>query len=138
MCQPVRARLARSSKPEPAPLGVNKDFWDSLGADERQIIETSAAAENGYSISEFNARNTAALETLIHRHGVLVKKFDDNILQSLGRISGEVMAEIRDRDPLTRRVYDSFIGFRRAAVRWGELSERGYLNARSLKFRYGN
>lgn len=119
-------------------LGINKEFWDSLSSEERQIIATSAAAENSFSISEFNARNTTALETLIHQHGVQVRKFDDTILQALGKISGEVMAEISEKDPLTRRVYDSFINFRRAAVRWGELSERGYLNARSLKFRYGN
>lgn len=119
-------------------LGINKEFWNSLSAEERQVIATSAAAENTYSISEFNARNTAALEALIRQHGVEVRKFDDAILQALGRISGEVMAEISRRDPLTRRVYDSFMNFRRAAVRWGELSERGYLNARSLKFPYGN
>ena len=118
-------------------LGVNKEFWDSLSAEERQIIATSAAAENSFSISEFNARNTAALETLIQQHGVEVQKFDDAILQALGKISGEVMGEISHHDPLTRQVYDSFMNFRRAAVRWGELSERGYLNARSLKFQYG-
>jgi TRAP-type mannitol/chloroaromatic compound transport system substrate-binding protein len=53
-------------------------------------------------------------------------------------MSGEVLAEIRQHDPLTQRVYDSFMNFRRSAVRWGELSERGYLNARSLKFQYGS
>jgi TRAP-type mannitol/chloroaromatic compound transport system substrate-binding protein len=118
-------------------LGINKEFWESLSAEERQIITTSAAAENSFSVSEFNARNTKALEILIRQHGGDVKKFDDAILQALGRVSGEVMAEISQRDPLTRQVYESFISFRRSAVRWGELSERGYLNARSLKFPYG-
>jgi TRAP-type mannitol/chloroaromatic compound transport system substrate-binding protein len=119
-------------------LGVNKKFWESLSAEERQIIETAAAAENSFSISDFNARNTSALETLIEQHGVHVQKFDDTILQTLGNMSGEVLAEIRQHDPLTQRVYDSFMNFRRSAVRWGELSERGYLNARSLKFQYGS
>ena len=89
-------------------------------------------------MADFNARNTTALKTLIEQYGVNVQKFDDSILQALGKISGEVVAEISQNDPLTRRVYDSFIKFRRAAVLWGELSERGYLNARSLKFQYGN
>jgi TRAP-type mannitol/chloroaromatic compound transport system substrate-binding protein len=118
-------------------LGINKAFWDSLSAEERQIITTSAAAENILSISEFNARNIAALETLIEQHGVQVQKFDDAILQALGKVSGEVLAESKGHDQITRRVYESFIKFRRSAVRWGELSERGYLNARSLKFEYG-
>jgi hypothetical protein len=34
-------------------------------------------------------------------------------------------------------VYDSFMTFRSAAVRWGDISERSYLNARALKFQYG-
>jgi TRAP-type mannitol/chloroaromatic compound transport system substrate-binding protein len=119
-------------------LGINKGFWDSLSAEERQIIATAAAAENSFSIADFNARNTSALETLIKQHGVQVQKFDDAILQALGKISGDVMAEISQHDPLTRQVYDSFMKFRQAAVRWGELSELGYLNARSLKFQYGS
>jgi TRAP-type mannitol/chloroaromatic compound transport system substrate-binding protein len=41
-------------------------------------------------------------------------------------------------DPLTRQVYESFLSFRRTAIRWGELSERAYLNARSLPFPYAD
>jgi TRAP-type mannitol/chloroaromatic compound transport system substrate-binding protein len=119
-------------------LGINKKLWESLSAEERQLISMAAATENCLSVADFNARNTAALKTLIDEHGVNIQKFDDAILQQLGRISGEVLADVSQKDPLTRRVYDSFIEFRREAVRWGELSERGYLNARSLKFRYGN
>jgi TRAP-type mannitol/chloroaromatic compound transport system substrate-binding protein len=119
-------------------LGINKDFWNSLSDEDRQVITTSAAAENCFSASDFNARNTAALRTMVERHDVKVQKFTDEILQALGEISGDVMAEISQKDPLTRRIYDSFIEFRRAAVLWGELSERGYLNARSLKFKYSD
>jgi TRAP-type mannitol/chloroaromatic compound transport system substrate-binding protein len=118
-------------------LGINKKLWDSLAADERQLISAAAAAENSFSVAEFNARNSAALKTLINEHGVNVQKLDDAILRELGKISGELLTEVSQRDPLTRRVYESFINFRRDAVRWGELSERGYLNARSLKFEYG-
>ena len=82
--------------------------------------------------------NAAALQTLVTEHQVQVRKFDDSILEVLGRTSGEVMAESSQHDPLTQRVYESFLKFRKSAIRWGDLSERAYLNARSLKFRYGN
>ena len=68
---------------------------------------------------------------------IKIRKFDDAILQSLGKITGEVLAETSRKDDLTRRVYDSFMKFRAATVRWGDISERAYLNARALKFPFG-
>jgi TRAP-type mannitol/chloroaromatic compound transport system substrate-binding protein len=55
----------------------------------------------------------------------------------LGKASGEVLADIAHKDAMTRRVYDSYISFWRRANRWADLAERGYLNARALKFPYG-
>jgi len=94
-------------------------------------------AENIHSLAEFNAKNAAALEILINDPAIQIRKFDDSILQSLGKVSGEVLAETSRKDDLTRRVYESFMKFRATAVRWGEHSERSYLNARALKFPFG-
>jgi TRAP-type mannitol/chloroaromatic compound transport system substrate-binding protein len=56
----------------------------------------------------------------------------------LGQVSGEVMAETAQHDPLTQRVHESFLKFRKSSIMWGDLSERAYLNARSLRFSYGD
>jgi TRAP-type mannitol/chloroaromatic compound transport system substrate-binding protein len=119
-------------------LGINKGIWDGLTDDQRRIIEASAAMENCQSVAFFTAKNSAALETLVNEHDVQIRKFDDSILQVLGQISGEVLAESGQHDPLTQRVYEAFLKFRKSAIRWGDLSERAYLNARSLKLRSGN
>ena len=113
-------------------LGINKKLWDGLSAEDRRLIEAAAAAENGYSVAEYSARNMAVLETLTKDHGVQVRKFDDSILKALGKASGEVLAEMAASDPLTRRVYESFSKFRKSMMAWTDLSERAYLNARSL------
>ncbi len=113
-------------------LGINKAVWDGLTAEHRRIIESSAAAENSQSVAFFNAKNTVALETLVTEHKIEVRKFDESILKALGPISTEVLAESSTHDVLTRRVYDSFLKFRKSAMRWGDLSERAYLNARSV------
>jgi TRAP-type mannitol/chloroaromatic compound transport system substrate-binding protein len=118
-------------------LAINKNLWDGLGATERSIIETAAVAENARSFAEFTANNTAALELLLSDPAIQIRAFEDSILQALGKISGEVLAETSRKDGLTRRVYDSFIKFRTAAVRWGDISERSYLNARALPFPFG-
>ena len=61
----------------------------------------------------------------------------DSLLQALGKASGEVLADIAHKDAITRRVYDSYISFWSRADNWADLAERGYLNARTLKFPYG-
>ena len=115
-------------------LTFNKKLWDSLGPMERNIVEAATAGENNYSLAEYNAKNAAALQDLVKDPSIQVRKFDDAILRTLGKTAGEVLAESSRKDEMTRRVYESFITFRKAAVRWGEISDRSYLNARGLDF----
>ena len=118
-------------------FAINKRLWDGLGPTERSVIETAAASENNLSLAEMTVNNAASLQLLGNDPAIQIRKFDDSILQSLGNISGEVLAETSRKDELTRRVYDSFMKFRTAAVRWSEISDRAYLNARALKFPIG-
>jgi TRAP-type mannitol/chloroaromatic compound transport system substrate-binding protein len=109
--------------------------------DRRQFIAGAggalAAAENDRSLAEMASNNAVALETLAKDPAIQLRKLDDSILQSLGKFSGEILAETSRIDDLARRVYESFMRFRRAAVRWGEISEQSYLNARALMFPFG-
>jgi TRAP-type mannitol/chloroaromatic compound transport system substrate-binding protein len=118
-------------------LVVNKKLWDGFGSAERGIIETAAAAQNAYSYAEFTANDAIALQQLAADPAIQIRKLDDSILQALGKLSGEVLAETGRKDDLTRRVYESFINFRTAAVRWGDISERAFLNARALPYPFG-
>src|SRR3990172_11734842 len=45
-------------------LGIGKKLWDGMSATDKAIFENAAQAENGWELAEFNANNTAALETL--------------------------------------------------------------------------
>jgi TRAP-type mannitol/chloroaromatic compound transport system substrate-binding protein len=108
-------------------FGINKKLWDGLSADDRNAISTAAHAE--YTLS---------LEQLREDKSIEIRKFDDSLLEALGKTSGQVIAEMGQKDPLTRRIYESYIGFWKRANQWADLSERGYLNARALKFPYGD
>ncbi len=118
-------------------LVVNKKLWDGLSSSERSIIETATAAENDRLLAEFTANNASSLETLSNDSSIQIRKVDDSILEALGKLSGEVLAETSRKDDLSRRIHDSFINFRTAAIRWAEISDRAYLNARALKFPFG-
>jgi TRAP-type mannitol/chloroaromatic compound transport system substrate-binding protein len=43
-----------------------------------------------------------------------------------------VLADTAGKDPLTRKVYDSYMTFLTGVMDWGELSETGYRDARRL------
>ncbi len=82
--------------------------------------------------AEFDAENAKALETLVKTHGVQLRKFDDSILRTIGKISEAMLAEIGDGDALIRRVYQSFLKFRKSAMKKGEVTQSAYLHARGL------
>ncbi len=117
---------------------INKARWDSLTAEERGLITTVANAEYTYSLAEFNANNAKSLQELRQDKNIEIRKFDDSILKALGEHSGEVMAEVGAKDPLTRRTYQSYMEFRNRYTPWSDMAERAYLNARSLPFSYGD
>ena len=119
-------------------LGLNKPLWDGLSADDRNAISTACAAEFTLSLAEFNVNNAKSLELLRQDKAIEIRKFDDSLLQALGKASGEVLADAARKDALTQRVYDSYIAFWNQANRWADLSERGFFNARSLKYPYGD
>jgi TRAP-type mannitol/chloroaromatic compound transport system substrate-binding protein len=117
---------------------INKARWDSLTAEERGLITTVANAEYTYSLAEFNTNNAKSLQALRQDKNIEIRKFDDSILKAFGEHSGEVMAEVGAKDPLTRRIYQSYMEFRNRYTPWSDMAERAYLNARSLPFSYGD
>ncbi|TNE61571.1 MAG: ABC transporter substrate-binding protein [Alphaproteobacteria bacterium] len=113
-------------------LGLNKDLWEDMSPKEKAIIEASAAAENDIMFAEFNASNGRALDTLIKDHGVHLKRFNDDIMAQLAKVSAEVLADAARSDELTKRVFDSFSISRASSMRWGAISEQAFAHARSL------
>jgi TRAP-type mannitol/chloroaromatic compound transport system substrate-binding protein len=118
-------------------LGINKTRWDSLTAEDRKAITTVVNSEYTYLLAEAYTNNAKSLEELSQDKNIQIRKFDDSLLQALGKASGEVMAEVGSKDPLTRRIYQSYIEFRSRCTLWSDVAERAFLNARSLPFPYG-
>ena len=112
--------------------GVNKELWDKLTAEDRNLISTVAMAEYTNSLAEFNANNARALQELLQDKNVEIRQFDEALLQAIGKASNEVMAETANKDPLTRKIYESYSSFRNQQISWTNLADRGYLNARNL------
>ena len=108
--------------------------WEKLPGDLQALVEAANAAVNGLVTSAFIARNTDALDTLVKKHGVVVRKFPDALLNGLGELAGQVMDDVASADPLSREVMDSILRFRRRAIGFAKVSDQAFYNARSLPF----
>jgi TRAP-type mannitol/chloroaromatic compound transport system substrate-binding protein len=113
-------------------LGINKTLWDGLTASERALIEAAAQAEVTRSLAEFNAENVKALKVLRADERIKIRRFNDELIRTFGKLSKEVLADTAAKDPLTRKVYDSHMAFLAGVMDWGELSETGYRDTRRL------
>jgi TRAP-type mannitol/chloroaromatic compound transport system substrate-binding protein len=115
-----------------ATLGINKTVWDGLAPSDRAIIEAAAAAELTRALAEFNAQNVKWLKVLRADQRIKILRFSDELIRTFGKLSKEVLADTAAKDPLTRKVYDSYMAFLAGSMDWGELSETGYRNTRRL------
>ena len=113
-------------------LGVNKTLWDGLTTSERALIETAARAEVTRSLAEFNAENVKALNLLRADGHTKILRFNDQLIKTFGKLAKEVLADMAAKDPLTHKVYDSYMAFLAGMMDWTELSERGYLDTRRI------
>lgn len=117
--------------------GLNKDVWESLSSDHQAVVSTACQAENNRMFSEFNAKNGDALDTLLTEHNVKLRRQSDDILRAIGTASDEVLSEVGATDDISKRVYESFMGFRKKAMGWTSLSETAYTAARALDKKLG-
>ncbi len=115
---------------------INIKAWEKLPSDIKAVVEAANTAVNQLVLSEFVARNNAALATLVDKHGVVLKKFPDPVLNGLGGLAGKVMNDLASGDPLSRKVMDSILTFRKGAIGWTTRSETAFTAARSLPFQY--
>jgi TRAP-type mannitol/chloroaromatic compound transport system substrate-binding protein len=113
-------------------VGINRGVWESFDASDRRVIEAVAACEYTRSLAEFNANNALSLRKLRDEGTVKILKFDDSLLKAFLAISKDVVAEIGSGDELSRKIYASYQQFRASIIDWTDISERAYLNSRSL------
>lgn len=112
---------------------INKTALEALPKHLQGLVLDAASIANQAIFDEYNARNGQALNDLVNKHGVQLKQLPDSVLTQLRKISDEVVAEVAKKNPLSQKAYDSYIAFRDNAIKYAEITERAYLNARALK-----
>jgi TRAP-type mannitol/chloroaromatic compound transport system substrate-binding protein len=89
-------------------FGMNKAWWESLSDWEQAVITAAALEENGTSYEENIAKNGEYLDKLVNEQGVVVKAFNDDVWDSFGDATAEVIEDARSNSALAAKVDDSY------------------------------
>ncbi|MDH3325890.1 MAG: TRAP transporter substrate-binding protein [Gammaproteobacteria bacterium] len=110
---------------------INQKAFAALPADLQVIVKQACRVANQDMLAEYTTRNNTALDTLVNKHNVQLKKLPDDVLKKLKTLSDEVVSDIASKDAMSKKVYESFVQFRDQVELWHDISERAYLNARA-------
>ncbi|MCB0419234.1 MAG: TRAP transporter substrate-binding protein DctP [Bdellovibrionales bacterium] len=113
---------------------VNREAYEALPSDLKAIVATACEATNMRILSEFSARNNEALQTLVQKHNVKLKRFSDQIIKALAKVSNNIVTDIAAKDSFSKKVFASFDKFRKQSIAWGNVAEGGISQARTLVF----
>ena len=106
----------------------NKKAYESLPVDLQQIVDAACMENELWVLAQFDARNGAALQTLINKHKVPVVPFPDSVLSSLKSMAYEVIEDEAAKTPMAKKVNESFKNFQKVVGTWGSISEKAYYN----------
>jgi TRAP-type mannitol/chloroaromatic compound transport system substrate-binding protein len=118
-------------------LGFNKTVWDGLTPLDRRIIEGACASDFTHMLAEFTAENAKALKAIRKDGRIKVLRFDDRLTKVFGKVSREVLADVAAKDPLTRKIYESYMTFLTDVMDLQEITDLAYLTSRRLALSAG-
>jgi len=107
---------------------INKEKLTSLPEDLQLILETAAAKQYIWTLSEFEAKNNEYLDKIISESKVEIRKFPKEVLEKLKSLAKETMQEICDGDQDAASIYKSFIRFKETMNKWANLTEAPFYN----------
>ncbi len=107
-------------------LLINKAAWQKLPKDLQAVVENACAACNVISEAWCQRTNAEAMEDLVKNHGVIAKPLPDAVVKRLREVTADVLKEATAKDPMTKKVHDSYMAFKAKYDRWAGYSEAVY------------
>ena len=107
----------------------------ALSTELRAIVQQAAGHETARMKAEVDHGNARALEVLVNRFNVELRRFPQDVSDGLFAVSEQVVAEVSEEDDLSRRIYGSWSEFRESASKLAPYSTHGFMAGRN---RYKN
>jgi TRAP-type mannitol/chloroaromatic compound transport system substrate-binding protein len=106
-------------------LLINKAAWEKLPKDLQAIVENACAACNVISEGWCQRTNAEAMDDLVKNQGVMARPLPDDVVKALREATNKVLAE-GIKDPLTKKVHDSYMAYMAKYKSWAAYSEAVY------------
>jgi len=110
---------------------INKKALEGLPKNLQSIVLNATKIANANMLADFTTRNHVALGQLMNQDDVELLPFPKDVLAKLRTLSEEVIKEESEKDEMSKKVYASYKAYRDQVVKWHDISEKAYLNARS-------
>ncbi len=103
---------------------ANKEKFEELPSDLQEIIRTATLRMNHWVLSQFETQNALYLEQLVQEEKVDLRQFPTSVMAGLKRYTAEVIQELVESDPFTKKVYENYAKFSKRAALWARSSEK--------------
>ncbi|MDE0790087.1 MAG: TRAP transporter substrate-binding protein [Woeseiaceae bacterium] len=109
---------------------INKDAWGSLPADLQAIVEITCQSITTDMAAEYTNGNANSLQQILADPNIELRPFPDKVLQHLKAITAEVVAEMMEADPASKKIGKAFYEYLAKVEANSNISERAFLNTR--------
>jgi TRAP-type mannitol/chloroaromatic compound transport system substrate-binding protein len=100
-------------------LLINMDKWNELSDQNKAILEIAGGESIHYIYAETEYVNPFAMVEMGEKYGVKVRRWRDDQIAVFEKAWNEVVEEDSAKDPLFKKVSDSYHKFRKSYAIWG-------------------
>lgn len=105
----------------------NLDEWNNLPETYQHALEVAAAETHANIMARYDARNPAAIASLLDK-GVELRRFSDELMAAARTASFDLYEELASEDATYGKVYSAWREFQENSNRWFSASEGGYVS----------
>ena len=111
-------------------LLINMDKWNGLSDQNKALIEIGAGESLMHIYAETEYVNPYAMVEMGEKYGVITRRWTDDQIAVFEQAWNDVVAEDSAKDPLFKKVADSYFSFRKDYKKWGDAQSLNatYLN----------
>ncbi len=115
---------------EPGPsleIQINKGEYDKLPEEYQVILQAAASHANLTMMARYDAKNPAALETLVNEGDITLAPFPDDVMQASEESAFELFDQFASEDADFGSILKQWSAFREGIQKWHGLAETSYL-----------
>lgn len=105
---------------------VHRPTFMALPSWLQEVVRSAALRLHAWVLAEFDAQNALALNRLRQDTRIEIRRFPEEVLNHLRRITREVLDELISGDALSKRVHDAYFSFMGTLEGWSDISEKEY------------